>query len=194
MCHAAGWRDRYGVKSLSPNLIIVKFTFDSQEYKMDLSCGENRQKWVPLFYYTVKNCLRVCGLFLEKAKHHRGMIWRGGLAHLDEALEFHCFHFKDEWVDSLSTSSETVCFYSTVPQPFSFFNVFCLCPLLNSWLIWLPRHEADGNVLGTNGSCRAGVHVQVGHEFTSQWGLLSLLYEVTIRSWPPCWLSLNKSH
>lgn len=98
-CHAVGWRDRYGVKRLSPNLIIVKFTFVSLEYKMDFSCGENRQKWVPLFYYTVKNCSRVCGLFLENAKHPRGMIWRGGLHTWMKRLNFTVFTLKtNEWI------------------------------------------------------------------------------------------------
>lgn len=37
---------------------------------------------------------------------------------------------------------------SLPPPPFSFFNFSSLCPLLNSWLIALHWHAADGNVSG----------------------------------------------
>lgn len=92
------------------------------------------------------NCLCVWSISWECEAPPEGR--GGGVAHLDGALVFHCFAAGDEWMHSSSSSSESPCLYSHPQPPFSFFNFSSLCPLLNSWLIALHWHAADGNVSG----------------------------------------------
>lgn len=131
----------------------------------------NRQKRVPPFYYRLWWIVYVCGLFLENAKHPRSE--EEGVSHTwMELLYFTVFTLKmNECI--LSPDPQSLSVLSPPPsQSLSFFNIFSLCPLLNSWLIVFHWHAVDGNVSGTNGGCQAGVHGQVGRELDSQWGLL----------------------
>lgn len=103
-------------------------------------CVECFKIWVPPFYSRLWWIVYACGLFLENVKRPEGMRW-GGVAHLDGALVFHCFHFKNEWVHSFSWAPESVFLY--FPQSFFALNIFSHC-VLNSWLITLYCHTVMG--------------------------------------------------